>query len=152
MNNALSRHNDELRNHNDFLRSLTAPVDIGNSHSVSTYASAVLNVPKTSECVQLIVKPKESFKGDTLSVIQKQVATKTHAKVIKMSKVNNGTVFVKCSSVRDSEVILQTLNNENEDILTAKTCDKNKPQIRITNILPSVDNEELAVDITNRNR
>lgn len=69
-----------------------------------------------------------------------------------MSKVENGTVFIKCSSAQDSEAIVQTLNSENNNILTAKACEKNNPQIRITNILSDVGKEELADDIINRNQ
>lgn len=118
----------------------------------TTYASVLSRAPKKQECVQLIVKPNDSFKGDTLEIIQKQVATKTNAKVLKMSKVENGTVFIKCSSAQDSEAIVQTLNSESNNILTAKACEKNNPQIRITNILSDVGKEELADDIINRNQ
>ena len=47
---------------------------------------------------------------------------------------------------------MQTLNSENNNILTAKVCEKNNPQIRITNILSDVSKEELADDIIIRNQ
>ena len=108
------------------------------------------NVPKKQNYGQLIVKPNIHFKGNVLDIIQKHVATKTKAKVMKMAKVKNGTVFIKCNSVQDSEIILQTLNSENNDILSAKTCEKNNPQIRITNILSEADNEDFLEDVINR--
>ena len=67
-----------------------------------SFANVLLNLPKKQESVRLCVKPKENFKGDVLTLGENQVATKTRAKVLKISKANNESVSVKCSNDKDS--------------------------------------------------
>ena len=80
----------------------------------------MLNLPKKQERICLCVKPKENFKGDLLRLVQNQVASKTQDEVLKISKANNGSVFFKCSSNKDSEMIQNTINSEYKDALTVE--------------------------------
>lgn len=152
INKELAKHNTELREHNNFLRNLSSAPAGHLSQANTSYANIVANIPKKQEFVQLIVKPGENYKGNVMDIVKKQVAEKTAAKVMKINRVENGTVYVKCNSIQDSEAILQTLKNENSDILTAAAYKKENPKVRITDILESVDEEELANDIIKRNQ
>ena len=147
-NNELREHNHELRENNSFLRSSAVNVEKNYVDIKNSYADAVLNLPKKQECARLTIKPKENFKGDALNIIKVQISTKTNAKVLKINKVNNGTVFLKCINEQDSEKILKVINSE---ILTAEACVKKNPQIKITNISEDVDKVELENDIIHRN-
>lgn len=152
MNTELRKHNDEVCEHNSMLRSLSGTQMTGQLGSKSTtYANALLNIPKKNKVARIKVKPKQNFKGDTLSVVQSQVATKTSAKVLKMSKAPNGSVFIKCESEKDSDAIVKTLNEQNSDMLSVEKFQKSNPRIRITNITREQDKDELVNDVIGRN-
>lgn len=153
MNKQLNQQNEELRDHNVFLRAFVMQPEGNQIPVIPSYANVLSKMPvKKPEAVQLVIKPNENYKGDALDVVQKQVTAKTKAKVIKMNMSKDGTVYIKCNSAQDSEIIMQTINKENNDILTAKPKEKNNPKIRITNIISDLGKEEIIEDIIERNQ
>lgn len=156
LNEELIKHNNELREHNYFLRSIAGNAGKCNVNSnitnASTYASTVANFSQKQEFARISIKPVASFKGDVLDIIKQQVSSKTNAKVLKINKSNNGSIFLKCNSEKDSLDILNVLKTENKGILTAETFNKKNPQIRITNISEKINENEITKDIITRNQ
>ncbi|KAF5284102.1 hypothetical protein FQA39_LY17113 [Lamprigera yunnana] len=126
----LMKHNEQLREHNKLLRCL-----------VKKKKTMVV------ESFKLAINPAKNYKGDLLKTVKSQVSTKTKAKIIKIDKVKNGAIHIKCDSVNNKEVITNILNKENKDILWIKAFVKNNPQIKIVNITNEVKKEELTKDI-----
>lgn len=151
LNVELMKQNDELRDHNSFLRSSVATGKKLEDDSI-TYSAALTSFPKRQEFSRLTVKPVKNFKGDILSIVKKQISSKTSAKVLKIDKSNNGSIHLKCNSKQDSDAILDIINNLNNETLTAEAFVRNNPQIRITNISEDLNPSELASDIITRNR
>lgn len=148
LNCELMKHNDELREHNKLLR--TTAAESYSQKSQYSYSNVVKTIPKKQEFSRLLIKPKSNFNGDALKLVQNKVATKTNAKVLRINKAGNGSIFIKCNSAQDSDDILGVLNDNNCG-LTASVCEKKNPQIRITNISADLDKQELEADITKRN-
>ncbi|KAF5284964.1 hypothetical protein FQA39_LY16919 [Lamprigera yunnana] len=67
------------------------------------------------ESFKLAINPAKNYKGDLLKTVKSRVSTKTKAKIIKIDKVKNGAIHIKCDSVKDKEAITNTLNKENKD-------------------------------------
>ncbi|CAH0559467.1 unnamed protein product [Brassicogethes aeneus] len=151
INKELSQHNTELRENNNFLRTLA--IEKSSPVQNKTYSNVVSNnIPKKQNYVQLVIKPKPNYKGDALNIVQKQVYEKTKARVIEINKINNGTIYIKCNSEHDAQDISKTLNNENSDIITVSSRTKDNPQLRITNMVSNADKQELEEDIIQRNQ
>ena len=77
---------------------------------------------------------------------------KTCAKVIKVDKAKDGSIYLKCNSEKDSADILKVINTENKESLTATSVIKNNPQLRIVNITENINNMDLAGEIIKRNQ
>ena len=122
INNELIKQNDELRDHDKLLRTL---VDKESKQQQNLFSNVVKNSPMKQDFSCSVVKPDNNFKGNALQLIQNKVASNTKSKVLKIDKANNGNIFIKCNSVKDSEDIAKVINNSNIN-LTAKTREKKK--------------------------
>ena len=127
MNTELVKQNDveltddnyELRIHDKFLRKSAKSTGKNLKKVKTSYDGALQFIPKKQEFSRITIKANENFTGNASKVIKQQIASKTSAKVIKINKANNRSIFVKCNSQQDS--IIKVINSENSNISTAKT-------------------------------
>ena len=60
------KHNDELREHNAFLRKYAYKSEENLESIKNTYSSVVTNIPKKQEFARVVIKTASNFKGDAL--------------------------------------------------------------------------------------
>ncbi|KAL7307648.1 hypothetical protein TKK_0000332 [Trichogramma kaykai] len=119
MNKELIKQNDELREHNIFLRSLATDaqkkLQETNEKINKSYANIVAGTPKEyikkQECARIIVKPKANWKGDILGDKSAKVLNvqKTQSVSYNLSQeivFNNVKELNSNSAFRDSDVFV----------------------------------------------
>lgn len=119
----LSKHNDELRENNSFLRSLVQSKE--KSTNINSYASTVSGIADKQDHVQVIIEPKSNFNQDIMKFVQTNVSKQYNAKILNIKQDRNKNVILKCMNKKDSEEIIDSFKKNSSEMVTAQ-CMKKK--------------------------